>query len=77
MKLPENLFNKEELEAIENAKIEIDFSKNYTEDEISELEIQLKDACLDYGFTKGNPNSKCKMWEKICDDFIEVTDNLL
>ena len=61
MKLPENLFNKEELEAIENAKIKIDFSKNYTEDEISKLEIQLKDACLDYGFTEGKPNSNCKM----------------
>ena len=77
MKLPEDMYNAEELEAIKNAKIDIDFNREYTEDEIADLEIALKNACLDYGFTKCKPNDKCKMWEKICDDFIDVTDKLL
>ena len=76
MKLPEDLFDNEERDVIKSAKILIDFSKDYSVDEIGELEINLKDACLKYGFTKCKPNDKCKMWERICDHFIEVTDRL-
>ena len=50
-------------------------SKNYL-DEIGDLEIALKDACLQYGFTNCKPNQNCETWEKICDDFIETTDKL-
>lgn len=76
MKLPENLFSKEELEEIKNAKIIIDFEKEYNDEEISDMELALKDACLDYGFIKGKPTEKCEMWERICDHFIEITDKL-
>ena len=77
MKLPEDMYNEEELKAIKDAKIEIDFSKEYTAEELGDLEIRLKDACLDYGFTKCQPNKNCTMWERICDVFIEVTDKLI
>ncbi len=76
MKLPEDLFNEKEKGLLEKAKIEIDFNKDYSLDEIGELEIKLKDACLDYGFTNCIPNVSCKAWEKICDNFIDVTDKL-
>ncbi len=77
MKLPKDLFTEKELEAIRNVKIEIDFDKDYTDYEIGDLEFELKQACLDYGFTKCQPNENCAMWERICDHFIEVTDELL
>lgn len=77
MKLPENMYNKEEIKAIKEAKIEIDFSKEYTAEEFGDIEIKLKDACLCYGFTNCKPNDKCAMWERICDVFIEVTDELI
>ena len=77
MKLPENMYNSEELEAIKNAKIDLDFNKEYSSDEIGDITLKLQDACLDYGFTKCKPNDKCKMWERICDVFIDVTDKLL
>lgn len=63
-KLPFNLFNQEELEAIKKAGIKFDINKAYTDIELGELEIELKQACLDYGFTKCEPNEKCAMWEK-------------
>ena len=75
--LPKDLFNQEELEAIKNAGIDFDINKAYTDCELGELEIELKQACLDYGFTKCEPNEKCAMWEKICDDFIDASDNLI
>lgn len=77
-KLPLDLFNQEELEAIRNAGIEFDINKAYSSDELADLEFELKQACLDYGFDKySNPNEKCAIWEKICDDFIDASDKLL
>lgn len=76
MKLPTNLFNEDELNEIKKAKVGIDFNKEYTDDEIADLEFELKQACLDYGFTKCKPNNKCQIWERICDIFIEETDKL-
>ena len=76
-RLPIDLFNQEELEAIKKAGIQFDINKAYTDDELADLEIELKQACLDYGFTKCEPNENCAMWEKICDDFIDVSDSLI
>lgn len=77
-KLPFDLFNQEELEVIKKAGIKFDINKAYTDIELGDLEFELKQACLDYGFDKySNPNEKCAMWEKICDDFIEASDKCL
>lgn len=76
MKIPKDLFDEKEKQLLKDAKIEINFNKDYTDYEIGDLEIALKDACLQYGFTNCKPNQNCETWEKICDDFIETTDKL-
>ena len=76
MKLPVDLFDKKELGLLKEAKIDVDFDKDYSLEELGDLEIELKDACLDYGFTDCKPNEKCDIWEKICDDFVAFTDSL-
>ncbi len=74
MKMPNDLFNKEQLEKLKGIGIEFDFNKDYSGDEIADIEEELEDAMLDYGFTDGNPNEHCKFWENIFDTFQDNVD---
>lgn len=49
-------------------------SKDYSDDEIVDIEEALQDACLDYGFVLGEPNDQCAFWEEICDKWQDAMD---
>lgn len=75
MKIPSNLFDEIQVNAIKKQGIEIDFEKDYTDDEIVDIEQKLEDCMLDNGFTNCEPNEKCSFWEKIFDDFQDAMDS--
>lgn len=70
------MFDKSQLEALEKIGIKFDFNKDYSSDEIGDIEEALMEACLDYGFECGEPNEHCAFWEKICDSFTDAMDAL-
>lgn len=75
-RIPNDLFDKSQLEALEKIGIKFDFNKDYPDDEIGDIEEALMEACLDYGFEGGEPNEHCAFWEKICDSFTDAMDAL-
>ena len=75
-RIPNDLFNKEQLEALEKIGISLSLDKDYSSDEIADIEEALMYACLDYGFEGGEPNEHCAFWENICDSFIDAMDAL-
>lgn len=76
-RIPNDLFDKSQLEALEKIGINFDFDKDYSSDEIGDIEESLQEACLDYGFEGGEPNEMCEFWEKICDSFTDAMDALV
>ncbi|MBR0101090.1 MAG: hypothetical protein IJP90_15455 [Treponema sp.] len=76
MKIPSKLFDKQQIDALGKIGIVFDFDKDYTDNEVVDIEDKLQDACLDYGFNGGEPNDKCAFWEKICDAFQDMMDGV-
>ena len=74
MKIHDGLFKKDQLDALEKIGIALDLFKDYSDDEIADIEETLQDACLDYGFVLGEPNDQCAFWEEICDKWQDAMD---
>ena len=74
MKIEANVFNKEELDLIQNKlNIAIDHNKDYSEDEI----IQISDDAMDYFLSDGRelndePNAIGLICEKIVDKIYDT-----
>ena len=60
MKIPSKLFDKQQIDALGKIGIVFDFDKDYTDNEVVDIEDKLQDA----------------FWEKICDAFQDMMDGV-
>lgn len=76
MKIPKNIYSDKQLEALAKHDLNLDFSKDYLNDDIADVEEVLADIMMDEGFTDGEPNENCAFWEKIFDTWQDVMDTV-
>lgn len=67
MKIKNTVFSKEQLKAIKNANINIDFQKDYSDDELLTLEEKFENLIMDNQF------KNVKFYENILDVFQDAT----
>lgn len=63
------IFDEEQLAALKRIGIEFDDSKEYTDNELSDIIDRVEEAYLDEGFDRnGEPKQPaCSLWESIMD----------
>lgn len=70
MLIPSNLYNEEQLQRLKANEIVFDFERDYTDDEILDIEDKIVDCMLSQGFgLDGEPTKDCAFWENILDVF--------
>lgn len=67
MKMPSNLFDEIQINAIKKQGIEIDFEKDYSDDEILMLEDKFENLVMDNQF------NKVSFYENLLDTFQDAT----
>lgn len=69
-RIPKSIYTDEQWRLLESKGIIVDFSKEYSVDEIVEIEDEVMDSFVD---TK--PTEETYIWEKIIDIFLDEVDN--
>ncbi len=74
MKINSKLFSAEQLTLLKSIGIIFKDGKDYSDDEVFDMEDRIEDALLEFGFTlNGEPTEVCDEWEDLFDKFREVT----
>ena len=69
MKIPKNLYDKKQLEALSLNGVNFDFDKDYSNAEISDVEEKIGDIICDHSYSKD-----LEFYEQIIDSFVKFQE---